>query len=589
MLGNLFKVAGNYRRPLIQGTILHVLSAIFSVAPYGFLYLILVELFSEPVDTSALTRWTIAIALCLLLQGLFLYGGNYITYLTSHRLVADLRLRLGDRIRQLGMGFFNERQIGDLNSLVSDDMRRIEPITAWVYPKMVTALTVPTAIAIFLFFIDWRLTLAMLAGIPVAITIYIGYQKSMKVLTKEQKRASLEANSRIIEYIQGLADLKACNQTGTRFAKLEQALQGYRQANLNLISRLTLPVIGFAAVLELGFVAIWGVGAYLLLNGQIATATLLLFLVVGLRFYIPLLGVMEFSMIFRMMDAALERVTEVLDLSPLPEPEISSQLNRFDIEFKDVSFNYDETPTLTNISFQVPERSMTALVGASGSGKSTITHLIARFWDVNEGQILIGGVDIKELHTKDLLSHISIVFQDVYLFNETIANNIRLGKPDATLEEVIAAAQAACCHEFIQHLPDGYDTQIGEGGATLSGGEKQRIAIARAILKDAPIVLLDEATASVDPENELLIQQAINRLTASKTLIIIAHRLSTISPTAQILVLDRGQIIERGDREELLTLNGVYKQFWDRQQQAKGWKLQTEPKFVTRNFRKKYV
>lgn len=574
MLSNLFKVAENHRRSLMQGTIFHILAAIFSAAPYGFLYLILLELFSDSINTVNLIQWTIAIALCLLLQGIFLYGGNYLTYLTSHRLVADLRLRLGNHIRQLPMGFFNDRQIGDLNSLVSDDMRRIEPIPAWVYPKVVTALTLPSAIALFLLFIDWRLTLALLAGVPVALALYIGYQTTMKTLTQQQKRASLEANSRTIEYIQGLADIKACNQTGTRFAKLEQALQGYKQANLNLISRLTLPVFGFAAVLELGFVAIWGVGANLLLNGEIAIATLLLFLVVGLRFYSPLLGVMEFAALNRMMDAALERVTQVLQLSPLPEPTTSPQLNHFDIEFKNVSFSYEDTATLQNISFHVPERSMTALAGASGSGKSTITHLIARFWDVDEGEILIGGVNIKEFRSEDLLSYISIVFQDVYLFNDTIANNIRLGKSNATLEEVVAAAQAACCHEFIQRLPDGYETQIGEGGATLSGGEKQRIAIARAILKDAPIVLLDEATASVDPENELLIQQAINRLTAAKTLIVIAHRLASISPDAQIVVLDQGQMIERGDREQLLSYNGVYKKFWDDQQQAKGWKLQ---------------
>ena len=574
MLSNLFKVAEKYRRSLIQGTIFHSLAAIFAAAPYGFLYLILLELFSDPINTVNLIQWMIAIALCLLLQGLFLYWGNSITYLTSHRLVADLRLRLGNHIRQLPMGFFNDRQIGDLNSLVSDDMRRIEPIPAWVYPKVVTALTLPAALALFLVFIDWRLTLALLAGVPVALALYIGYQTAMKSLTQQQKRASLEANSRTIEYIQGLADIKACNQTGTRFAKLEQALQGYKQANLNLISRLTLPVFGFAAVLELGFVAIWGVGAYLLLKGEIAIPTLLLFLVVGLRFYSPLLGVMEFAALNRMMDAALERVTQVLELSPLPEATTSPKLNRFDIEFKNVSFSYEDTPTLQNISFHVPEQSITALVGASGSGKSTITHLIARFWDVDEGEILIGGVNIKELRTEDLMSYISIVFQDVYLFDDTIANNIRLGKSNASLEEVVAAAQAACCHEFIQRLSDGYETQIGEGGATLSGGEKQRIAIARAILKDAPIVLLDEATASVDPENELLIQQAINRLTAAKTLIVIAHRLASISPDAQIIVLDQGQMIERGDREQLLSYNGVYKKFWDAQQQAKGWKLQ---------------
>ena len=573
MLNNLFKIAGSYRSQLLRGTILHAISSILAAAPYGFLYLILVELFSESIDTQKLTILTVAIAACLVFQGIFLYSANYLTYLTSYRAIADLRLRLGDRIRQLPMGFFNERQIGDLNGLVSDDMRRIEPIPSWVYPKFITAIALPTTIAAFLVFIDWRLTLAMLAGVPIAVIIYFSYQKSMRAIAKEQKTAVIEANSRTIEYIQGLATIKACNQTGTRFTKLEQALQGYKQANLKLVSRLTLPIAGFAGVLELGFVAIWAVGTYLFLHEQIAISVFLLFLILGLRFYTPMFGVMEFAAMTRMMDAALDRVAEVLDLSPLPEPQQSPKLDRFDIEFKNVSFSYEETPTLQTISFTVPERSMTALVGASGSGKTTITNLIARFWDVDGGEICIGGHNIKNLRTDELLSHISIVFQEVYLFNDTIANNIRLGKPEATIEEVTAAAKSACCHDFIQRLPAGYETQIGEGGATLSGGEKQRIAIARAILKDAPIVLLDEATASVDPENELFVQKAINALTASKTLIVIAHHLSTVTAAEQILVLDRGQIVERGDREHLLALNGVYKKFWNAQQQAKGWKL----------------
>ncbi|HBR00589.1 MULTISPECIES: ABC transporter ATP-binding protein [unclassified Roseofilum] len=573
MLNNLFKIAGSYRFQLIRGTFLHIISSVLAATPYGFLYLILRELLSESIDSQKLTILTIAIALCLLLQGIFLYSANYLTYLTSHRAIADLRLQLGDRIRQLPMGFFNERQIGDLNGLVSDDMRKIEPIPSWVYPKVVTAIAFPATIAAFLAFIDWRLTLAMLAGVPISVIIYVSYQRSMRAIAKEQKAAIIEANSRTIEYIQGLATIKACNQTGTRFAKLQNALQEYKQVNLKMVSALTLPIVAFAGMLELGFAAVWAVGTYLLLQGEIAIAVFLLFLVLGLQFYTPIFGLMEFAAMTRIMDAALDRVAEVLNLSPLPEPQQSPKLERFDIEFKNVSFSYEGTPILQNMSFTVPEHSMTALIGASGSGKTTITNLIARFWDVDGGEICIGGHNIKNLHIDELLSHISIVFQDVYLFNDTIASNIRLGKPEATMAEVIAAAKSACCHDFIQQLPDGYHTQIGEGGTTLSGGEKQRIAIARAILKDAPIVLLDEATASIDPENELLVQKAINALTTSKTLIVIAHHLSSVAAAEQILVLDRGQIVEQGDRKKLLALNGVYKRFWDVQQQAKGWKL----------------
>ncbi len=275
----------------------------------------------------------------------------------------------------------------------------------------------------------------------------------------------------------------------------------------------------------------------------------------------------------RIMDASMERVLEVLNRMPLPEPDYDPELERFGIEFKDVWFRYEDTDVLKDVSFTVQQNTITALVGPSGAGKTTIAHLIARFWDVDSGEIMVGGRNIKDMKTDRLLSYIAMVFQEVYLFNDSIANNIRFGDKDATDEEVIAAAKAAHCHEFIEKLPDGYETVIGEGGATLSGGEKQRISIARAMLKDAPIVILDEATAYVDPENEILIQEAINSLVKSKTLIIIAHRLRTITTADQILVVDGGQVVEQGRHSELVDEGGLYSRFWEKRQKARGWKI----------------
>jgi ATP-binding cassette subfamily B protein len=270
---------------------------------------------------------------------------------------------------------------------------------------------------------------------------------------------------------------------------------------------------------------------------------------------------------------AAERIGEVAETKPLPEPNNGKTPSRFDLEFKDVTFDYGKGEVLRNISFKVPERPFTALVGPSGSGKTTITSLIPRFWDVTGGEILIGGVNIKDIETEDLLSYISMVFQNVYLFNDTIYNNIKIGKKDATREEIIEASKAAQCHEFIMKLPDGYETLVGEGGSTLSGGEKQRVSIARAILKDAPIVLLDEATASLDPENEIYILRAIDELIKSKTLVVIAHRFATIIGADNILVLDDGEIIERGKHCELAEAGGLYQRFWEEQQKARGWKF----------------
>lgn len=574
MIKELFQLAGKHKPQFIQGTVLYVISSLFAATLNFFLYLIIKELFENSIDTQKAVQFFVGISLCMLLQGIFLYWANSLTQIASSRMIGDLRLRLGNHIRKLPMGFFKTNQVGDLNGLVSDDIKHIEPILSLVYPRTVGAIAIPIFIAAFLVFIDWRLTLATLAGVPIAILIYANSQKLLKKLTELQKRSLVEANSRTIEYIQGMATIKSFNQTGSRFQKLEKALDGYKKANLDMVTQLVTPSIVFSLVLELGFVVILFVGLYILFGGKLTVPIFLLFLILGLRLYEPLFSLFQFSAQTRIMDAALARVLNVLNTPSLPEPDREQQLKSFDIEFKNVSFSYENTPVLEHISFKVPERSVTALVGSSGSGKTTITNLVARFWDVNSGEIFIGGVNIKDMKTDELLSNISMVFQDVYLFNDSILNNIKFGKSDATFEETIASAKAAQCHEFIIKLPKGYETVIGEGGATLSGGEKQRIAIARAILKDAPIVLLDEATASVDPENEILIQKAIDLLVESKTLIIIAHQLSTITKADQILVIDKGKIVAQGKHDDLITnTDGLYRRLWNSRQQARSWKI----------------
>lgn len=577
MTNNIFDLAPQRKSLAIRGIVLQVISSIFAAAPYYFVYIILKELFEKSIDIQRALLLTGATALCLILQGIFLYFANSVNFVNGTQMIGDLRLELGNHIRKLPMGFFNSKQVGDLNVLMTDDMCKIEDVPSVVYPKIVSALATPIFIAVFLFLIDWRLALATIAGFPIAIVIYFSNQKLLKKLTKLQKKSLVEANSRMIEYIQGLPVLKAFNQTGARFKKLETALHSYKQANINLVNQLATPSIAFSGFLELGFVVIIIVGTYTMFGGVITTSTFLLFLVVGLRFYEPLSELFELSSMTRFMDVALERVIEIFNQPQLPEPNESYQLNSFDIEFKNVDFSYEKLNVLQSINFQVPQNTVTALVGPSGSGKTTITNLIARFWEVDDGEILVGGLNIKNIKIDELLSKISIVFQDVYLFSDTILNNIKFGKPDATFEEVISATQAAQCHEFITNLPDGYETVIGEGGTSLSGGEKQRVSIARAILKDAPIILLDEATASVDPENELLIQQAINSLVESRTLIIIAHRLSTITSVDQIIVIDNGKVVEKGKHEELIrNADGLYNRLWNSQQKARQWKLNIE-------------
>lgn len=298
-----------------------------------------------------------------------------------------------------------------------------------------------------------------------------------------------------------------------------------------------------------------------------------MFMVIAFRMYFPLEMLGMLTGVVRVMGECLDRIDEVMNIPLLDEKNIDKPVNGYEIEFKNVSFAYGRRKTITDLSFKIKEKSVTALVGPSGSGKTTVTNLISRFWDVSEGEIRLGGTNLKDMKCDSIMSHLSIVFQEVYLFNDTVVNNIKLGRPGAKMDEVIKAAGKALCHEFIEKLDNGYDTIIGEGGSTLSAGEKQRLSIARAILKDAPIIILDEATASLDPENEKKIQQAINSLIKNKTVIVIAHRLTTIRNADQILVLTDGKLYERGNHHELLKKQGIYAKFWQRHQKIRDWKL----------------
>ncbi|NJR25965.1 MAG: ABC transporter ATP-binding protein [Richelia sp. CSU_2_1] len=514
----------------------------------------------------------IGVAACIVLQSIFGYQAYRIYSSIQARIAGRIQNDIGDRIRKLSMGFFSEMNAGEINTIVTADVMKVDYMYA--LPTIVDAIGIPAFIALFLCFIDWRMALATVAGIPLAVWIYNWSQNRLKELTQLQAKSQIQSNLQIVEYIDGIAEIRGFDRAGMQFQKLAVAVKDSREANINLATKLAPADVAFNTALELGFAAILLSGTYLLLQGQLTVPVFLMFLVLGLRFYIPLQKIDELSRNQRQASEAIARISNLLEVRPLLEVKEDKTLEQFDIEFKNVSFSYEEIPVLQNISFTAKQGKVTALVGPSGSGKTTISNLIARFWDVSNGDILIGGVNVKDLKSDTLLSYISIVFQDVYLFNDTILNNIKFGNSHASQEQVEAAAKAARCHEFILELPDGYNTVVGEGGANLSGGEKQRISIARAILKDAPIVLLDEATASIDPENELLIQQAIDSLVKSKTLIVIAHKLSTIENADRILVIENGQIVEGGKHCELIKNGNLYSRFWSDRQQARSWKIE---------------
>ncbi|MEM6449189.1 MAG: ABC transporter ATP-binding protein [Cyanobacteria bacterium P01_D01_bin.105] len=560
-------------------------------------YLLLVALFQaestglDSIEQSQLWRYVAAITGLCLAQIVCGYKANIQAYALTIAVQTKLRLFLAEYIRRLPLGFFTQREVGTVDALFTTNVMYLEPHQ--ILESLISAVITPILIFVVMFVLDWRLALVLASSMPFAILALRYGDIVFARVWRKQAEARVQANARMVEYIQGIAVIRAFNLAGDRLQQFRSGLSHYRQASLETVTELTPALVAFLGVLELGFAALLVVGSTLFTQGSLSGDRFLLFMILGLAFYLPLIGMANMMEFYRLMQNCIRNLNEFLHSPLLPAPQTPQPPKSTQIEFKNVSFSYDgttrntagsetnrKTDNATNsetildgVSFTIPTGAVTALVGPSGSGKTTITNLIARFWDVTEGKITLGGVDIRAIDTNTLLSQMTMVFQDVYLFQDTVYNNIQYGKTTASESEVIAAAKAAQCHQFIIQLPHGYQTVLGEGGATLSGGEKQRISIARAILKDAPIVLLDEATASIDPENERLIQQALQALSARKTLIVIAHRLTTIAAADQILVLDQGRVVEQGTHASLMAQAGVYARLWAVKSRSQSWKL----------------
>ena len=567
------KLSGGDLKFLNRARNLTILEMCFEGAPLVVLFFVLKDLFNDSLSRENILLFTLFLGVAVIFRVLFAMYAYIDNSISGVELTCSTRVKLGEKLRKLPMGFFARRDIGELNNTVLFDVTKVEHVITHIYSKLIGCMVLSTITAIFLLFIDWRLALAMLVAVPIALPMLLWAEKTVAARTDRVLDAQENTTSQVLEYLMGMKVIKSFNQIGEKFRRLDGSMRKLKDAAIKLEFGVGKGVVSYSAILEVGFVFLILLGTYLTFDGALKTEIFLIFLVISLYFYAPLRSIGVFFPELRYMEKAGGRINKVLEETPLPEPEEDTELENYDIEFHNVSFSYKKTQVLKNISFKAPERSITALVGASGSGKTTITNLIARFWDVDSGEVIIGSKNVKDMKTDTLLSYISMVFQDVYLFNDTIFNNIKIGKKNATHEEVINAAKTARCHEFIEKLPDGYDTMVGEGGATLSGGEKQRISIARAMLKDAPIVLLDEATAFLDPENEKHVQEAIDELVKSKTLIIIAHRLSTIVGADQILVLENGELTEQGKHEELIKNDRFYSHLWKERQRAGGWKL----------------
>ena len=525
----------------------------------------------QPLDTTRLW-WIFGImAVYMLVMALAERAAYRANFRGAYEMSASGRLSLAEHLRKLSLGFLSRRDPGDLSSMLVTDFMMAETGISHHLPQLMGAVVMPVLAFASLVWMDWRMAVSMFAALPLATLVLWASMGAQKTLSGRQIQAKINAGNRLEEYLQGIRVMKAYNLLGDRFVRLRDAFAELRRACVRQEALLGPFVLLSVTLVRAGLTMMVLCGTYLLLGGELSLLVFVLFLVVGSRVFDPLTSALTNFTEFRYFSIAGGRI-----LSLMNEPEMTGERQSpaaGDIRFEHVSFAYQDKEVLRDISMTLPENSLTALVGPSGSGKSTVMKLCARFYDPQKGRVLFNGVPMNEINPESLMSHISMVFQDVYLFQDTIRDNIRFGKSDATEEEIIAAAKKACCHDFIMRLPQGYDTMVGEGGCTLSGGEKQRISIARAILKNARIILLDEATASLDPENEVEVQKAIDTLVKGRTVIAIAHRLKTIKDADQIIVLDNGQTKEYGTHETLMRADGLYAQLWNIQERSSGWKL----------------
>lgn len=559
-----------------KSIVIGLINAIFNALMLTALFVVIGALVEGNTDTK--TAW---MALGIMLVSII---GKIVTRYFSqlqrtkagYFMVADKRVYLGNKLKVIPMGYFNQNSLGNITAVATTILTDVESAAPVV---LVTTLggfinAVVFALAIFIF--DWRIGCIVLAAMLIFLAVTSGMEKRSRSGAPKRQAAQEILVEAVLETIQGMSVVKAFNLDENANKKVDKAVEESCERNSKLEKAMTPYTALQQLVLKLSSVLIMLASIYFFLNGTMTLVNCLMMLIASFLVFEQLESAGQGTANLRLAETSIDRANEIDNVPVMDEGGKTIATKSFDIEFNNVGFSYENRPVLQDVSFKIQEKTTTAIVGPSGGGKTTLCNLIARFWDVDSGSVKIGGRDVRDYTLDSLLSNVSMVFQNVYLFNDTIANNIKFGKPDATIEDIIQAAKKACCHNFIMALPDGYDTVIGEGGATISGGEKQRISIARAMLKDAPIVILDEATANVDPENEDQLQKAIESLTSEKTIIMIAHRLKTVKNADQILVLDNGIIVQKGTHDELMKEKGIYANFIGVRKRAIGWKLNTE-------------
>lgn len=572
-LKKILDFSGDEKKNVYHSIWVSFLFAIFHMFQISAIYFIVKAIVEK--DMSMTSAWT---ALILLVVSIVVRSvANYYSQLqqchASYFMVANKRVEIGEMLKKIPMGFFNENNIGEVVGISTTVLEDVENTAAMVMVNTLSGFINTIIFTIMILAFEWRIGFIVAIGCLLYLFALSKMEnKSRSVLPKRQK-ASAKLVDAILEQIGGMSVIKSFNLTGKGDEKVRGAIENSRKINLDCEKLFTPYTILQNILLDLFSILIIGAGIFFYLNGELSFLNTVMTIIISFLAFSQIKMAGSATTALRVVSGSIEQTKK---LEEFPQMDIEGKEinpNNFDISFENVEFSYSNKKILDGISIDIPQKQMTAIVGPSGSGKTTFCNLIARFWDIDKGKISIGGHDIKEYSLESLMRQISMVFQNVYLFQDTIENNIKFAKPDATHEEVVEAAKKACCHEFIMKLPEQYETVIGEGGASLSGGERQRISIARAMIKNAPIIIFDEATANVDPENEDKLQVAMEELTRNKTVIMIAHRLKTIKNANQILVLANGKITQVGTHEELIKTDGIYKNFIEARQIAVNWKL----------------
>ena len=561
------------RRKFITSIRLNVIQALFEALKIPAIAVMIRALMNGMVETKDILLSLGIMLISIAGSGLLKSKAVMLQTEGGYDTCAKKRVEIAEHLRYLPMGYFNANSLGQITSITTNIMESLENIATRVVMLVCDGLLTTSLIVIMLFFFDWRIACVLLCGFSLFLFANSRLRIASEKVSGKKIRADERLVEKVLEYLQGMTEVKAYRLTGVKSKELNEAISENSKINIDMEMTLVPRIALQSFIAKLTGVAMVAFSCVFYCAGSMDALNAVVMVISAFIIYTSLETAGQYSSLLRVVDMSVDRAQEILNT---PQMDISGENITpavRDITAQDIAFSYEKRKIIDGISLHIPEKTTTAIVGPSGGGKTTLVNLLARFWDVDGGTVMLGGRNVKDYDMDSLMANFSFVFQSVYLFHDTIANNIRFGQPGAPMEDVIAAAKKACCHDFISSLPHGYDTVVGEGGASLSGGEKQRISIARAMMKNAPVIFLDEATANVDPENENELMHAIQALTAEKTVIMIAHRLKTVERADQIIVVDRGKIVQQGTHAELMEQDGIYRNFIGERREAASWKV----------------